>query len=303
MRKPLLAVILALLMSQLISQAVTAPPPGYKLGDPIDGLRPLPFHFDRKSTEELLKILGDEDAVFRASAARELGKRKATEALEPIKKLLTDKSVVVQTDAAIALLDLGDMSAMPVLRDMLKGVSLLNRLEAAEALARYGDDSGLYIARQELTNENSAIRERAVKALAASKNDAVAYAALEAGIKDPETHVRGTAVYLLEKRPGKRGVELLGDVLTSESDTFTRSQAVVALSRQNPRDAIPLLLQALSDTDKTVGRTSVEMLNRVTGQSVSTRGMSRDETWEKIKAHWREWWEANKDKPLPGEKK
>jgi len=294
-------------MLQLISQAATTPPPGYVLGDPINGIRPLPFQFDRKSTKELLQILDDHDAVYRASAAKELGRRKAIEALQPIRQLLVDKSVVAQQQAAIALLELGDMSAMPVLKAQLKDPPWMQatfRLHAAEALARYGDDSGLDIARKELASENWVIRELAIKALAASRDDAVAYCALEAGIKDPETYVRRTAVYLLAERPGKRSVELLGNVLTSESDAFIRSWGAVGLSHQNPREAIPLLLQALSDTDGNVRRTSVEMLNRITGQSVRPTGISRDQTAAKrIEAYWQAWWEANKDKPLPAEKK
>jgi HEAT repeat protein len=303
MRKTLIAFTMALLLSQLVSQAAPAPSPGY-LGQPVYGGKPLPMHLDRKGTDELLQMLNDESVLYRGAAARELGKRKATQAIQPIKKLLTDKSVVMQQQAAIALLELGDMSIMSVLRAQLMDPPWMQatfRLNAAEALARYGDDSGLDIARQELTSESWGIREEALNALAASKNDAMAYAALETGVKDPETHVRRHAVYLLGERPGKRSVELLGFAL-SDPDYKMRWSAIASLNRNGSRDAIPVLIQALVDTDGTVRRSAAAVLNRITGQNKRTV-VSKPEQAGELQADWQAWWEANKDKPLPGEKK
>jgi len=296
MNRSVLAIIIALLIASAIP-ALAADSPTYGL---ITSLKLFPLNLDEKETEELLQMLDDESVLDRAAAASELGRRKATEAIQPLRLLLTDKSVVVQLDAATALLELGEMDAMPVLRDLLAAVPLSTRLHAAEALARFGDESGLDLARAQLTSEFSARRDAAIRALAASKNDEVAYPALEAGLNDPNSLVRRTALYLLGKRPGKRSVELLGSVL-SDPDRSIRLLTVAALANHGSRDAVPLLLDALEDRDLVMCGIAASALNRVTGENKRTIVL-KPERARQLEMEWREWWEANKDKPLPAEK-
>jgi len=297
MDRSVLAIIIALLIASAIP-ALAADSPTYGL---ITSLKLFPLNLDEKETEELLKMLNDEGVLNRAAAARELGRRKAVDAIQPLTKLLTDQSPVVRLDAADALLELGQMDAMPVLRELLTAVPVSTRLHAAEALARHGDDSGLDFARTQLTSEFSARRERAVEALAASQNEEVAYSALGAGLTDAERLVRLSTIYLLGKRPGKRSVELLGTAL-SDPDRDIHRAAIRTLAMNGSRDAIPLLINVLAGEDLTACSMAAYALNSLTGQNKRSIVLKSQHA-RQLETEWRGWWQANKDKPLPGEKK
>lgn len=129
----------------------------------------------------------------------------------------------------------------------------------------------------------------------------MAYPALEAGLEDSNEYVRDMAINHLGSRPGKRSVELLGTVL-SHPDHSIRWLTVAALARNGSRDAIPLLLDVLADTNSSVRGMAASSLNHLTGQNKPTL-LIKPERAKQLEKEWREWWEANKDKPLPSEEK
>lgn len=299
MNRSVLAIIIVLLIAQAVPARALDLTGGRPLPLHLDG-RPLPLHLDRKDTAELLQMLNDECFLYRGAAARELGRRKATEAIQPLRALLMDRWGLVRQDAAEALLELGQTDIMPTLRGFLSSASTSARLHAAEALARHGDDSGFDIAYAELASKFPDDRGQAIRALAASQNDDVAYSALEAGLKDNEI-VRRTVVHLLGERPGKRSVELLGTALL-DPERSIRGSAIASLGRIGTRDVIPLLIRALSDRERSLRYYAASTLNRLANPNLSTTSTLWDDKVEVVEKHWSEWWEANKDKPLPAEK-
>lgn len=242
---------------------------------------------------EVISTLGDSRVFYRVAAAKELGERKANQALEPLKHALTDEFGVVRAAAAEVLLQLGDESGLPALRQLLLTEPTSGQLKAAGLLARAGDDSGLSVAEKQLTSRRFTRPMAAVSAMGVSTNDDIAYRALETGLKDESEYVRVTAINLLGERPAKRSIDLLSQQL-SDPDTSTRRIAARALGRIYLPETIPALIDALANDDGLVRSSAGSSLNRLTGQQMpvplSTAGDAKD-----IEAGWRSWWEANKD--------
>jgi HEAT repeat protein len=261
-----------------------------------------PSQLKGKSRADLLTMLKDERVAYRAAAIRELSKRKEPDIAPQLKELLQDQSGVVRFHAATALLDSGDQSAMPVMRELLISEPVTAKVRIAEVLARNGDDSGLLFATSSLASSSFTRRMAAVSALAASKNDDTAYAALETGLKDSNPYVRETAVNRLGKRPAKRSVDLLSTIV-DDPDKDTRAMAVRALAATGQKEAAPLLLDAIADSEELVRFAAARSMNLLTGENKRTPFVLKPERAKEIEREWREWWEANKDKPLPSEKK
>ena len=295
MNRSVLAIIIVLLIAQLGWCTAETPT---DVGNRVRTFHPA--NWASKTDSELLASLSDEAASNRAGAAREVGKRQLSASIPMLKGLLSDKYEFVRLDAAASLMKMGDKTGTPVLQAMLGSKISYYALAAAEALIPTGDEAAVKTAQSYLTSPYFTTREKALKALSSSPSQDTEYAMLEAGLKDEEYQVRVTTLTLLMKRPGKRSADLLLQYI-ADPDKRIRSLVVKALGSVGGKDAVPHLLDLLSDPDAQVRYSAANSLNYLTGQSKPTL-FFKPERAKQVQAEWREWWEANKDKPLPAEK-
>jgi len=264
-----------------------------------------PSDLGSKQPVELIAMLESEHPLYRALAAQELGRRKHADALPQLKILLSDTVNRVRVESAAALLELGDKTGLPMLQGVLGSdapADALCKLRVAEILAKNGDDSGLALAKSKLREGSFVDRILALAALDASKDDDIAYAALQAGIADSSDSVRGAAINMLSQRPTKRSVSILSSQL-SHPEPHTRIMVVIGLAKTRLKDALPSFIDALGDSDLDVRMGAATNLNLMTGLKRPVMAGRDPERAKEIEKEWREWWEANKDKPLPSEKK
>ena len=95
---------------------------------------------DERDIEELIAALHNEDDDIRAMAARELGRLRTRQAVEPLLAALNDPRYwLVRCNAAEALGMIGDVRAVEPLIASLKHLDMNTQIAAAEALGNLGD--------------------------------------------------------------------------------------------------------------------------------------------------------------------
>jgi HEAT repeat protein len=283
------------------SPSVGADPAQSQSSRDISALLASPGDVKGKLSVDLLAMLQDERPLYRIAAIEELSRRAELGLAPRLKDLLKDDASLVRIKAASALLDMGDVSVSPVLHELFAAGGTSAKMMVAEVLARHGDATGIDYMKAQLTDARPTQRMRAIRALAASPSDEAAYAVLEAGLKDSDDPVRRSVIYLLGQRSGKQSVKLLESVIY-EPDRSIRWLSLAALAKNANREAIPLLIGSLTDQDPSVRSMAAFGLNHITGQDRLILAITPERATE-LQAEWRAWWEANKDKPLPGEKK
>ena len=271
-------------------------------GSAVKGLISWPsmLSMDGKSVQELTTALSSAAPYVRLFAADELGKRNDKSAIGPLKQALSDSWPEVRLVAAKSLLALGDNSGVAILRNMVSATSAKLATHAAAILAHIGDYSGIAVAKAHLNDKSSEVRGYALDAVAHSGDDDLAYSTLQAGLQDTDKYVRIKCIRFLGGRQNKRSVELLAPIASS-SDARMRELAVRAIGWTHMWDGIPLLINALSDSDGGVHYTAGLWLERLTGQKKSFRSCL-DENQNGLAQEWRDWWEANKQNYPSGQK-
>ena len=256
-----------------------------------------------KSVEELKLALSNSDPHNRLLAANELGKRNDKSAIGPLKQVLSDSSPEVRVVAAMSLLALGDNGGVAMLRNMVSAADARLATSAAAILAGIGDYSGIAVAKAHLDDKSSEVRGYALDAVVHSGDDDLAYSTLRTGLQDTDKYVRIKCIRFLGGRQNKRSVELLAP-LASSSDANTRWLAVRAIGWTHMWDGIPLLINALSDSDVGVQYTAALWLELLTGQKKSFRSRVHENQSgaNGLAQEWRDWWEANKQNYPSGQK-
>ena len=102
--------------------------------DAIDG--------GQKERKTILRALDDPDATVQMQAARQLGTRRAVEAVPTLIKLLQNTNPAICLKAATALGRIGDAAAVPALLEALEQKDLFARYAAFYALRRIGLQNG-----------------------------------------------------------------------------------------------------------------------------------------------------------------
>lgn len=139
-----------------------------------------------RSEADLIGDLSSAEPLYRSSAARELGRRKAASAAPELRKLLADPEPFVQLAAASSLADLGEESALQVLRDFVDaaGSDKILAQRASLALAERGHETDLVWT--VLQDKCWVYRQQAVWALSRLTNEASRNRAFEIAVRDPE---------------------------------------------------------------------------------------------------------------------
>lgn len=247
---------------------------------------------------ELLEALRDEDHEVRATAVRNLGGIRATDAAPELIGALQDEDSEVRETAAWALGESGDAKAIPALIEALHDESEGVRRSAARALGWMGRWVGQAEAIPALTgalqDESVEVRQSAALALADIGEAEAIPDLIKVLQEDDEEEVRETVARVLGRIGGAGATPALMEVLEHEDenedvresvalalgrignpdavpalidvlrdDEATRWAAAEALGRIGDVRAVPILIEALSDYDEEVRRTSAEALGRI----------------------------------------
>lgn len=260
-------------------------------------LRP---YLDKESigedTDSLLAALNHRSSTVRWIAAEEMGKRKVTAAIPQLQALLEDSNIVVRSSAAGALLEMGDRTGVPVLKALLDSDRKGDVIHAARALAAHGDDSGLDKVRPMLRSDDVGDRWDAITTLGVSHNPDEAYPALRQGVHDENGTARCMALNILERKATPEAVEIIAEMLGSlhRSD---RSMALSVLIQLRRVEAIPHIIEALTDENERVRMSAATGITYLVGRNITPttkQGVRKIEDARAVQAKWRQWWEENK---------
>ena len=227
----------------------------------------------------LEKLLIEDDARIRRSAARSLGWSRSLRAVKPLLMALKDRDPDVRRDAALSLGMIEDPRIDPLIRLMTDADPRV-RCQAAATLGQIG-------------------ASRAVGPLAASLADEAAYCSIVealASIKDPRavgpileslktqrepTRVAAAISALGELKSNEALSYLLGSLNDAESEV--RLRAVEAIGQIRNPAAIPALISALEDGNAGIINAARKSLGEITGRDFG------DDP-----AMWMKWWNQNK---------
>ena len=181
----------------------------------------------------IIAALKDGDASVRRQAARQLGTRRAKEAVKELAALLKDDDAAVRFQAATALGRIGDAGTVPALAADLNDKDLFARYAVFTALNHIGkaDAQAWPAILQGLDSADPAVREGTLFAVRETYADGVvkALAAYVSDAKKPAA-TRAAAVQALAELPGGRGPHRLDSGRRRES----RSTPSCASSTRRP---------------------------------------------------------------------
>ncbi|MCC6483887.1 MAG: HEAT repeat domain-containing protein [Armatimonadetes bacterium] len=251
------------------------------------------------SDADVVTMLSDERAMYRAFFATEAGGRGLTAAKPRLKHLLSDPDELVRVEAAGALLRLTERSGVPVLRAALSNEASRSRLTAARYLSLVADKQAVAVLQNYLTSKLSFERDTAVHALAALKDDSIAYAALVAGLQDENDLVRQSAIYLLGGRTGERSTRMLREILQTSQVQMERGMAISSLERLGTPAVVLSIIDALADESPVVSVAARRALLKLTRRIGAPEGVGLAQAED-----WRAWWAQHrqeyKEHGLPG---
>ncbi len=242
----------------------------------------LATHDDPRINAALIAALKDPDENVRAAAADSLGKRHATEAVEPLIDCLHGKTALDHQQAALALGAIGDPRAIDPLREMRDhsaphsyGDSIVaKQVLAALDHTRFGNgntqsdapngspngsksstDVGSAIAA--LSSPDAHLRAHAAEVLSAGQRpgavDPRAIEPLLHALDDPDQEVRRRAAIALINVDDPRKIRPFTDLLRS-TDFSLREDAANGLGQVHDPRAVAALIAALGDPDFNTNR-------------------------------------------------
>jgi HEAT repeat protein len=236
----------------------------------------LTFRRGRRSTEALIRALGDEDLEVQFIAATELRER---EPVDPLIAALSDRNAGIRKHAVEILGELKAAKAadhiMVALKDHNSGV----REKAAYAIGRLEDRRAGELLLSALNDGVSFVRRNAAEALGRIREPRAVEPLINT-LKDKSALVRRAAATALGRLRDTRAIEPLSNA-TRDSDPEVQQAAREALALHTD---IGELVEALADTSPFVRKNAQYALFLMTGQPHGT-------DVEK----WRSWWKENKD--------
>lgn len=241
----------------------------------IEGLR---RRADTSAVEPLIRALADDVPAVRAAAAEALGSLGDARAIAPLAALTRDvavappstrtlapRGVLVCDKVSMALGTLGGADAETALVDSVMSESADVRMAAAQALVATQRSRRVLEALDRLLDDpDREVRQDAVHGLGDWKlpeegapsvnySDTDVIAVLERAFRDPEEHVRGAALYAIDKFWGRAEAQSVFDKALTDSDWLVRRDAVFLLGTHRADHALPRLREMLRhDEDDSV---------------------------------------------------
>lgn len=245
----------------------------------------------RTAVPSLIRCLWDRAESVRAAAARALariGDKRAVNSL--LEGALRDPSALVRMEAAAALGKVGDEKVIESLRLALADPDPIVRTRAVEALEMIGPSAGEFL-EGSLTDDDLDVRRRTAAVLerlgyvqaqlerlksedplerAAARRKLVLIGrtgirdSLLAGLQDADFRVRAQVCQILgeieEQSPGI--LEALRMAL-EDREWSVRAHAILALGKLRAKEALPQLIECLSDEETVVREAAAEALRNM----------------------------------------
>lgn len=215
-----------------------------------DAARLLGQSRDPRAVDALLPDLEDSDWRVRRNAAQALGALRDRRSVGPLMSALNDRTMTVRQRAIVALGRIKDPQALPALLEIV----LQNRHEsydAAKAVRKFGRKALPEIARAYEQSGN----EQLMRMLVELKYEGILDILLRL-LESPKLSDRLTAARELGNLGNKKAAPNLIEQLRT-GDPLLQSETVRALSKLGASEAIPALLDLLSDDELYGPRSSV----------------------------------------------
>lgn len=203
-----------------------------------------------------MDILQQGDAESRVAAAAELGRMRATNAVEALINASTDIRPDVRVAAVEALVQIGDPRASGAFCRQLKSSEWRSRQLAAQGLGGIRDPSAVPFLREAMRDEHVAVATAAAAALSSCGSLDVLKAAASA--TNEPTGAREAALLIL----GESGPACAGAIAAALRDTnaTVRMAAFSALAKTGGASEAPLLIDGLLDRASGVRKASEKAL-------------------------------------------
>jgi len=184
-----------------------------------------------------------------------------------------------------------DLAPLDLYAKELKDKEPRNRFEAARRLAKFGQDA---VARllDALDDEASAVRAEAAKSLKAVTFYYVEYNA-DATPDERQQAARKWREWWKSKM-NEKPVPRLINQLQDQRDQRNRVEAAIALKELDAWQAVPLLIDALSDENEALRFYANCALDIITAQSFDFVSNAPPEERDKAVRRWKSWWNNGK---------
>jgi HEAT repeat protein len=199
-----------------------------------------------------------EDRVRRRTATR-LGLERDPRAVPALVELLSDPRKGVQEAACEALRQRGDPSVAEALSRLLGSHDLGLRNRAGTVLAGLGELS-VPVLEQGAASPEPSVRKFALELMGEIRSPRVV-PTLVSRLRDPDVNVGFAAAEVLGRFPGTDAAGHLMDVFRERPEL--RCVAAESLGRQRDPRAVPLLLEALGESDLLVRFSAVNALGQI----------------------------------------
>jgi HEAT repeat protein/tRNA A-37 threonylcarbamoyl transferase component Bud32 len=198
----------------------------------------------------LEKLLKDSNRQVRAAALAALGEMDSGHDIELIASLLLDSDLDVQNRAAELLIKLRHPETCRYLAGVLKDESEYSRRAAVEVLNEIADPESFKYLLDILGDSDWWVRSRACDALASIGGPKVMESVMQL-VNDKDEDIRRSAIEILNQTKDAGAFEHLLKA-TRDSDWWVSERAVDALAEIGNKDAVPRLLEMLSENPKAI---------------------------------------------------
>ncbi len=197
----------------------------------------------------LLKAIRDPSPEVRALAAWNLGAYKERPVIESLRPVLRDENDRVRAAAAWGLCTIGDRIILPdIIKVVQEDTAPVARFRALWGLAFLGDRSALPVAINALTDLNNSVRERSALLAIEALRDQTVPERVRALAQHPYADTRRIVMYLLAKYPARENIPVLQNAL-ADTDPIVRGEAALSLGKIKAYSARDKLVAALQDSD------------------------------------------------------
>lgn len=216
-----------------------------------------------KTIDPLIVALKDIDVRVRRTSAQALARLDDARTVDPLISALQDDDTWVSHPAAAALSKRDDPRVEKAFAEsLLSHRDRFIRAVAARYFVDHTPPNTLAILTQAIRDEDAGIRVDVIKALEKLEDQATLTPLLSV-LHDKESTVLTAAVAALAARPDVEIDKLYRELLVAPSDPIVRRAAAVRILKHPEKADVPLLVQALRDTDVAVRQAAVQSLGQL----------------------------------------
>ncbi|MFY9270242.1 MAG: HEAT repeat domain-containing protein [Candidatus Manganitrophaceae bacterium] len=228
---------------------------------------------DRRAVPALLSLLKDRNAAVRRAAVAALGQIRDCGTVHALLSTLMDGEPTVRENAVGVLLEMKESLPLPILLEFLRDESSFLRCHAAFLLGRMGSKEALPSLILLLKDPEEEVRKAAVEALD-SFDDPESTRRLFSALGDERADVRRSALKVLARREMILQDEEAESLrpLIRDDDIWVRSAISLLLSRARGKKGLDLLLELLGDP---IGAVKIAALSALSSYKKEKKVLSR----------------------------